>query len=133
MSEADRSVSHMDLLAHAARLGVRVQYIDGLDRRGRYSHTTRTVTIRSGMAPVQWRCTLAHELGHAHWGHSGSCPKAERQADEYAVQLLITPEEWAAATALHTTVEAVAHELGILPRLVPIAAALHPHHEALTH
>lgn len=115
----------MDLLAHAARLGVRVQYVDGLDRWGRYDHTTRTISIRTGLAPIQWRCVLAHELGHAHWGHDGSCPRAERQADEHAVILLVSPGEWEAATVLHDSAEAVAHELGILPRLVEVACDVH--------
>lgn len=89
--------------------------------RSHHSHDQHPRRAR----PIQWRCVLAHELGHAQWGHDGSCPRAERQADEHAVTLLITPEEWAVATILHDSAEAVAHELGVLPRLVAVACEVY--------
>lgn len=72
---------------------------------------------------VQYRSTLAHELGHAHYGHWWSSRKHEDQADEWAARLLISPAEWSLAIALHPDCpQSVAAELGVLPRLVEVYA-----------
>ena len=118
----------MDLLNFASHMGVRVHEVHGLDRWGRYHHPARRITLRSGMGAVQGRSTLAHELGHAHYGHDADCPKLERQADAYAVWLLISPQAWEEATRVHSSPVAVANELGVLPRLVEAAADLYSHH-----
>lgn len=50
---------------------------------------TRSIVVRWGLDPVTRRCAIAHELGHAEFGHDYSSPRAEREADEFAAKLLI--------------------------------------------
>lgn len=64
--------------------------------KGYYNHATHTISTRRGMSITQYRSTLAHELGHAHYGdhptgHGYYDQKQEARADRYAVHLLIGP------------------------------------------
>lgn len=59
------------------------------DLWGIYDHPHRLITIKPGLARIQYRSTLAHELGHAHYGHHGHHPKTERQADKWAARKLL--------------------------------------------
>lgn len=106
-------------------MGVHVEHRTSL-RRGRwgeYDHRHRTIRLLSGLGAVQYRSTLAHELGHAHHGHRWSSLKHENQADSYAAWLLISPAGWQAAIrAYPDSPQAVAAELGVLPRLVEVYA-----------
>lgn len=111
----------MDLIAHTEGMGVSVRYVNHMDRWGRYDHNTGRITLLSGMGHVQWRSTLAHECGHAFWGHTRDGPKQERQADAYAVGLLIPLGDWARATANADDLAHVAQELSVLPRLAHAA------------
>jgi hypothetical protein len=106
-------------------MGVRIRHTDDIDRWARYDHQSRTITAWASLGAVQWRCAVAHELGHAHHGHEHGHPKQEREADAYAVDLLITPGEWQLATLLHCSPVAVADELGVTPRMVKVAAELY--------
>ena len=82
-------------LHHVARqLGVTLtRHTGGV--KGYYNHTTHTST-RRGMSIQQYRSTLAHELGHAHYrdptGHGHYDQKQEARADRYAARLLIDPQ-----------------------------------------
>ncbi|NKW16884.1 ImmA/IrrE family metallo-endopeptidase [Rhodococcus hoagii] len=90
----------------------------------RYYHSHRVIVLRSGMSAVDTHTALGHELGHAHHGHScsqdaGTCRKQERQADEYAAQLLITPVEYREAERIYGHhVSGLALHLGVTPRIV---------------
>ena len=54
---------------------------------------------------------IAHELGHAAYGHTVSDAKAERQADEYAARLLITEGDYRRAeTMFGQDVDTLAYE-----------------------
>lgn len=57
---------------------------------GIYDHRHGLITMRPNLGPDQYRSTLAHELGHAHYGHIGQSAKAERQADIWAARQLLT-------------------------------------------
>lgn len=84
-------------LHHVARqLGVTLARHNG-GVKGYYNHTTRTISTRRGMSIQQYRSTLAHELGHAHYGdqptgHGHYDQKQEARADRYAAHLLIDPQ-----------------------------------------
>jgi hypothetical protein len=72
---------------------------------GLYEHEVRTMTINSGLSRNQTRYAVAHELGHAWYGHRWlgdphGDATAERLADEYAARLLIDRREYARAEAL---------------------------------
>ncbi|RSZ61511.1 ImmA/IrrE family metallo-endopeptidase [Corynebacterium hylobatis] len=86
-----------------------------------YHHDTRTIVVRWGLDPVTRRCAIAHELGHAHWGHDCSTPRYERDADEYAAELLLTLDivEQASLDLDHAA-PAVAAELGVTPYLLEV-------------
>lgn len=84
-------------LHHVARqLGVTLTRHNG-GVKGYYNHTTHTISTRRGMSIQQYRSTLAHELGHAHYGdhptgHGHYDQKQEARADRYAARLLIDPQ-----------------------------------------
>lgn len=103
----------------AAELGVTVRSaaVPGT-RWGIYDHRYRLITLRPDLGPIQYRCTLAHELGHAHYGHVSSRPKQERQANLWASRQLLTLEMVAACTTEATEAIEVAHRLEVLPWVV---------------
>lgn len=86
----------------------------------------RTVLLRWGMDHVTRRCTLAHELGHAHHGHVRTHDdrydaRAEREADRYAADMLINPVEYALAEEMYgCTVAGLAYHLDVVPRFIEI-------------
>lgn len=85
-----------DLHLVARQLGVTLTRHNG-GVKGYYSHDTHTISTRRGMSITQYRSTLAHELGHAHYrdqptGHGHYDQKQEARADRYAVRLLIDPQ-----------------------------------------
>ncbi|MGX1738579.1 ImmA/IrrE family metallo-endopeptidase [Corynebacterium flavescens] len=78
------------------------------------------VTLQVGMGDADTLCSLAHELGHAHYndppGHFGP---HEIRADRFAAKLLVSPIDYAAAEALygpHHTL--LAHELGVTVKVL---------------
>ena len=65
-------------------------------------------------------CSLAHELGHAHYGdppgHHGT---HELRADRFAARLLISPADYAATEAIYGPHPSVlAHELGVTVKVL---------------
>lgn len=93
-------------------------------RRGEYRHQHRLITLNPKMSEVLQRSTLAHELGHAHYGDMWVAdPNAaefqERRANQFAARILISPTEYAVAEALvgpHSG--ALAKELGVARYIV---------------
>lgn len=73
--------------------------------KGHYNHRTRTISTRRGMSIRQYRSTLAHELGHAHYGDTPRrgiySVRQETRADSYAARLLITPQAFFDAATWH--------------------------------
>jgi len=55
----------------------------------------RVITLNLGLTHPEQRSTLAHECGHAYFGHDCTDPVAERRARKYAATLLIDPSEYA--------------------------------------
>lgn len=93
-----------DLNAIAAAAGCHIGTHTGGDK-GRYYGGGR-ITIRAGLGPINYRCTLAHEIGHHVLGHDPAATgwiqdRQERRADEYAARLLISPADYAAAEHAH--------------------------------
>lgn len=90
------------LFEHAAELGVAVHMAhidDDPHLLGYYAPETRIVVVRLAMTRLQTDWVLAHELGHARYGHrclgTYADTSAERQADAYASALLIDPAIYA--------------------------------------
>ena len=111
----------MDPDALAEALGVTLTEHAG-GEKGRY-YGGRHISLRRGLGPVNRRCALAHELGHLIAGHDPAAAgwiraRQERQADEFAARLLISPIEYALAEQLHgPSLSAIAHELGVTVHL----------------
>ena len=109
-----------ELLAHAAQLGVSVHMAHLPEPyRGFYDSARRIVVYGFDLTPVEKVSVLAHELGHAFYDHQ--CygdSAAEEAADRYAARLLIDPLEYASAESIDASPDAIADELGVLPKLV---------------
>ena len=74
---------------------------------------------------MQTLCTLAHELGHAHYRHQlGATGLAreqqEREANEWAAILLIDENDYMAAEINCDSISSIAHELGVTILMVRI-------------
>ena len=82
------------------------------------------IVLNAWLDEAQQRSTLAHELGHAWYGHRPTGDehgdaRDERQADEYAARLLVDPLAYAAAErAVGTHPGALAVELGVTAGVV---------------
>lgn len=74
--------------------------------------------MKPGLGSDQYVCTLAHELGHAYFGHTGHLPKNERRADTWAAQKLLTFELLTDAARLTVNTAELAAELNVLPWVV---------------
>jgi Zn-dependent peptidase ImmA (M78 family) len=112
----------MELEQLARVMGVRV-VVGTLpnDWQGAYHHATRTITMAPGLREAdrqKYDCVLAHELGHAHYGHTAvnrRSTRAEILADRFAARLLIPCEKWVAAhAAVGPNERLLAHRLGVM-------------------
>jgi len=98
----------------------------GVWLRGYYDAPACTITLNSLCSIEQQRYALAHELGHAWYGHTSAGDlhtdtEAERLADEHAAGLLIQPAEFAAAELLRGPHPgAIAEELGVHQDVVEV-------------
>ena len=110
------------LLAHAAQLGVAV-HIAHLPEpyRGYYHHAENVVVIDFKLTPVERRDVLAHELGHAYYGHQcEDVPAQEDAADIYAARLLVDPARYAELERQELPVDAIAEELDVTEECVAV-------------
>src|SRR5919112_4715352 len=108
------------LFQHCADLGVDVEWRDlGETRRGEFRRHANTIVLNPRQTRRQVVACLAHELGHARFGHGCSSPANERRAWEYAAALVITPADYAAAEErVGSDLAGLAIELAVTPRLV---------------
>lgn len=86
---------------------------------GVYEHHVRAITLNALLDAEQRCLTLAHEIGHAWYGHehdgpAHGDPEQERLADEIAAHLLVLPGRYADAERLRGPHPgAIADELGV--------------------
>ena len=106
-----------DLIHHAATLGYGVHVWDMGDMAGQADEFDHVITISPGPL-VQMRSTLAHECGHAFYGHNCTSPAGERQARKYAATLLIDPEEYARLERINPDQHWLAEEFSVTPRII---------------
>ncbi len=80
------------------------------------------ITVQIGMSDADTLCSLAHELGHAHYGDPpGHQPRYEARADRFAARILISPVEYALAEQAYGTHPArLAAELGVTIHLINV-------------
>lgn len=73
------------------------------------------------LTPNEATSVVAHELGHAHYGHAcEDDADAETQADEYAARLLIDPARLAALERDGATLHDMAEDLQVTEELVDV-------------
>lgn len=105
----------------ALQMGVRVRTaVTPHGWWGVYDHGRRLITLRPGLGPIQLECTLMHELGHAHYGHTGVTGKQELLANRWAAYRLIDFEALLECAASEQTSPAVAATLGVLPSVLDV-------------
>ncbi|WP_296103790.1 ImmA/IrrE family metallo-endopeptidase [uncultured Corynebacterium sp.] len=94
--------------------------------KGRWYSETRIISLRNNLHPIAYRCTLAHELGHAFCGHDSTAEgwfkeRQEHEADTWAANLLIGQDEYMDAELIHGSCPgAIALELGVTVHLVRV-------------
>ena len=120
----NQEITTLDLEQLAESLGLHLEHHES-GPKGYYQHHTRTISLRAGLTERQHRSTLAHELGHAIRGDTFTGTvfdqRAERAADQFAAELLITSEAYQAAEAIHgPNLDAIGHELGVTVHLLQV-------------
>lgn len=106
----------------AAQLGAVIVTHDG-GEKGRY-YGNVIISLRRGLGPKNYRCTLAHELAHHALGHDPAATgwvhdRQERQANEWAAKRLIAPTEYQQAEQLYgPQPQLLAHELGVTVKVL---------------
>lgn len=84
-----------------------------------FHEPTRTIIVRTGLDPATRVCAIAHELGHAHYGHDCSSPRAECEADEWAAEKLLTLDNVkSVARECEGSLTAISATLGVTPQLL---------------
>jgi Zn-dependent peptidase ImmA (M78 family) len=83
------------------------------DLLGKWSPTERRIYFDLSLTENERRSIVAHELGHAHHGHTCDSAAAERQADAYAAALLIHPDDYAYFEKQGLCMNDLADELGV--------------------
>lgn len=89
--------------------------------QGAYDADTDTILISSGLADVQRRCVLAHEVSHARHRDRGCVAPGspvERRADREAARLLVDPGRYAMAERVCDNVWWLARELDVMPWII---------------
>ena len=76
-----------------------------------------TLLVNSRLRAAPQRLALAHGVGHAALGHEDDRPKHENQADKFAAQNLICPDELADLYGWARDEQKIIAELGVTTRL----------------
>ncbi|MGG7509048.1 ImmA/IrrE family metallo-endopeptidase [Plantibacter sp. YIM 135249] len=88
------------------------------DDLGYYSPSEGLIYFDLRLTPDERRCVIAHECGHAYYGHGCDSDRHERQANTYAAQLLIDPVEYARLERLGSDSHHIADEIGVTVELL---------------
>ncbi len=79
-----------------------------------------TIVLRSGLAPIRRKATLAHEVAHATLGHTTDSAENERAADELASRNLLGAACRLKTALWGTASAALAVELGVTAHLLQV-------------
>ncbi|WP_341933750.1 ImmA/IrrE family metallo-endopeptidase [Microbacterium sp. LWO14-1.2] len=86
-----------ELVSITQDLGLRIHVADlPPGKLGLHCHQTREIWIDVDLSPSEMTSVLAHEVGHAVFGHEDSTPENEVQANEWAAVFLVPDDEWTA-------------------------------------
>lgn len=114
-----------DPYEHAEQLGIEVLHRPIRTANGMWIPDHNLIVIRSGMKARYDRSILAHELGHACYGHRDDRPKHEVQADRYAAEHMIDITMLRELIAWVSDSSKLAMELDVSPRLLRVYLNVH--------
>lgn len=80
----------MPVFTLANLLGINVFWRDDLRNAGNWHPKENAISLRTGLTESETRSVLAHEIGHAVLGHHCDGTRAEREADEWAANMLLS-------------------------------------------
>lgn len=103
-----------ELLTKAAEYGLTVHgsHMTG-GKVGRFVPGLKRIYFDLSLTLAERRTVIAHELGHAHYGHAEDSEVNERQADAYAAALLVDPHWYAELEAINHDAEWIADEMTV--------------------
>lgn len=110
---------------HAEQLGITVIHRALRASNGLWLPGHNTIVIQSGLRAVHDRTTLAHELGHAAFGHHCDSQKHENQANKFAANNLIRFDQCVDVMRAAPDEHRAALELGVTTRLLRVFLDLH--------
>lgn len=113
---------------------LRVEVVETVELTARmnacYVAASGVIYVRKNLDPVTRACAIAHELGHAFYGHECSTPRFERVADIWAArQLLDGRVTLDLLREYRDAPGALAAELGVTPRLLSLWLDCDEHHK----
>lgn len=102
---------------HADLLGLEVVVRRLRTANGRWFPDYNTIVISDRLRSRDQRLVLSHEIGHGVLLHADERPKYEKQADQFAAQNLICPDELADLYEWCPDERRIAAELGVTTTL----------------
>lgn len=85
---------------------------------GAYFPDLKRIYFDLALTYAERRTVIAHEIGHAHYGHTCDSEKNERLADRYAATLLVNPEWYAELEQINHDAEWIADEMIVAPYVI---------------
>jgi len=114
-----------DPFDHAEQMGVEVIFRKIRTANAIWYPDHRLIVVREGMKAVYTKSALAHEMGHVTFGHRDDRPKHEVQADRFACNMLIDPDEIVELMKWTPDSVRLAVELGVTTRLLRVYLNVH--------
>lgn len=105
-----------DLLARAWAMGLEVHGAHiPRPKIGAYFPDLHRIYFDLALTYAERRTVIAHEIGHAYYGHTCDSGRNERQADKYAAALLVNPEWYQELEMINHDAEWIADEMNVAP------------------
>lgn len=114
---ATKSITRLEAYAESLEVRIREATLPA-GWWGLYDHRHRLITLRPGLGLAQRRSTLAHELGHATYGHHGHNPKTEIIADKWAARMLLNIDLLLEHSKATTDIRELAATLEVMPWVI---------------
>lgn len=102
---------------HAEHMGIQVVVRRLRTAHGRWFPEYNQILISDRLRVGRQRLVLSHEVGHAALLHPDDRPKHEKQADQFAAQNLICPDELADLYGWCNDEQRIVAELGVTTKL----------------
>lgn len=94
-SPTSPTLSDLASIASTMGYGLHMRHLDDPGVLAVTDTRDGTISYAWGLTHREQRSVIAHELGHAHYGHDCTTDRGEREADRWAADLLVDPEHYA--------------------------------------